>query len=372
MRILILCDWLPPDFGAVGQYALAYARDLACAGHDVTLLGLSTQRSSESVEELRPGRLVVRRVARPAYNKNSQLRRAVWTVTSNLALLWRARRDVRRAEELQFTGSPPYLIHFVMPMARLLRVRTRYRITDFHPECMMAEYQRVPTWLALIHKITVFWRRRVDTIEIIGEDQRARLLALGIAPERIELRRDASPVRFTPGLPAAKVPESLRGRRLLLYSGNWGVAHDADTLVQGLLQFEAQRPHAVGLWLNATGSRADSVQRQLRDRVACARTQPVPLEQLASVLMAADIHVICLRHEFVGYVLPSKVYACIESRRPILFIGSEHSDVHLLCTAAAREGALAYRRVAVGDVPGVSAAIGELLAAADEQSPRAA
>jgi hypothetical protein len=372
MRILIVCDWLPPEFGAVGQYALANGRELACAGHHVTLVGLSSQRSSEMVEELRPGRLIVHRIARPIYNKNSTLHRITWTLVSNLALLWRARRELRRADELQFTGSPPYLVHFVMPIARLCRVRTRYRITDFHPECTMAEYQRVPAWLALIHRITVYWRRRVDTIEIIGEDQRSRLRAQGIAPERIELRRDASPVRFTPGQPVAKAPEPLRGRKLLLYSGNWGVAHDADTLVQGLLQFTAQRPGAAALWLNATGSRADAVETQLRGRVACARTRPVPLEQLASVLIAADIHVICLRDEFVGYVLPSKVYACIESRRPILFIGSERSDVHLLCAAAAQAGTLAYRRVAVGDAQGVSAAIDELLAVADEQRPRAA
>jgi len=372
MRILILCDWLPPDFGAVGQYALAYGRELAYAGHHVTLVGLSSQRTSENVEELHPGRLIVQRIARPGYDKKSTLHRIVWTLMSNLVLLWRARRELRRADELQFTGSPPYLIHFVMPIARLCRVRTRYRITDFHPECTMAEYQRVPAWLALIHRITVHWRRRADTVEIIGEDQRVRLHAQGIAPERIELRRDASPVRFTPGQPSAKAPEALRGRRVLLYSGNWGVAHDADTLVQGLLQFEAQRPCSVGLWLNATGSRVDAVERGLRGRVACARTRPVLLEQLAGVLLAADIHVICLRNEFVGYVLPSKVYACIESRRPVLFIGSEHSDVHLLCAAAAHAGALAYRRVAVGDVQGVSAAIDELLVAADEQRPRAA
>lgn len=27
-RIVFLCDWLPPDFGAVGQYAVAFCEDL--------------------------------------------------------------------------------------------------------------------------------------------------------------------------------------------------------------------------------------------------------------------------------------------------------------------------------------------------------
>ena len=119
MKIVILCDWLPPEFGAVGQYALAYARGLACAGHHVALIGLSTQRVDDAVEEINPGRLVVRRVVRPRYAKHSNVRRAVWTIASNFALLWRARHVLRHVDELQFSGSPPYMIHFAQPLALL-------------------------------------------------------------------------------------------------------------------------------------------------------------------------------------------------------------------------------------------------------------
>jgi len=45
--LLSLCDWLPPDFGAVGQYALADARR-AEEGSAVTLGGLPS--SSDSIE----------------------------------------------------------------------------------------------------------------------------------------------------------------------------------------------------------------------------------------------------------------------------------------------------------------------------------
>ena len=77
----------------------------------------------------------------------------------------------------------------------------------------------------------------------------------------------------------------------------------------------------------------------------------MPLEQLPPLLIAADVHLITLRDAFVGYVLPSKVHACIESGKKIIFVGSERSDVHLLAS-----GALApsnYRRVDVGDVDGL-------------------
>src|SRR5262249_5808140 len=58
---------------------------------------------------------------------------------------------------------------------------------------------------------------------------------------------------------------------------------------------------------------------------------PVSREKLASLLVTPDAHLITLSDPFVGFVLPSKVYGCIESGRPVLFIGSEKSDVQLLC-----------------------------------------
>ena len=43
---MIIADWLPPDFGAVGQYMQMRARALAERGHDVTLIGLSSADGS--------------------------------------------------------------------------------------------------------------------------------------------------------------------------------------------------------------------------------------------------------------------------------------------------------------------------------------
>ena len=101
-------------------------------------------------------------------------------------------------------------------------------------------------------------------------------------------------------------------------------------------------------------------ERLLCANVPAAWTQPVPLADLPSLLAAADVHLITLRNPFAGYVLPSKVYACIASRRPILFIGPASSDVHLLCS---EERSITYERVEPGDIGGFAAALERLLAA---------
>jgi hypothetical protein len=360
-RLLYLCDWLPPDFGAVGQYSLLFARRRAEGGEDVVLAGLSSTADSIADERVAAGRLRVVRRRAAVYDRSDLRARALWTARVNLGLLWRARRFLLAADEVLITGSPPFLLHVVAPLAALLRKRLTYRITDFHPECLMAEIagsRPLPWSLRAFHRLTLALRRRVDRFEVLGEDQRGRLLAQGIPAGRIVLARDPSPVAIPAGTEPLPPPPELAGRRLLLYSGNFGVAHDDATFVAGYRLHHRQGSGRVGLWLNATGARADRFERALRDEgLPVHRSAPVPLERLPRLLVTADAHLITLRDPFVGYVLPSKVYACLESRRDVLYVGSRESDIHLLCSRALAAG---YWQVDVGDAAGVARALEEI------------
>jgi hypothetical protein len=357
-RLLYLCDWLPPDFGAVGQYSLLFARQRAAGGEDVVLAGLSSTADSLSDETVGSGRLRVVRRRADVYDRTALRARALWTARTNLGLLWRVRRFLLAADELLITGSPPFLLHLTAPLAALLGKQLTYRITDFHPECLMAEIgesRPVPWSLRAFYRLTLALRRRVDRFEVLGEDQRQRLLAQGIAAGRIVLKRDPSPITVPVGTEPLPRPPDLAGGCLLLYSGNFGVAHDDQTLVAGYRLHHRQGSGRVRLWLNATGARADRCEKALRDEgLPVHRSTPVPLALLPHLLVAADAHLITLRDPFVGYVLPSKVYACIESRRDILYIGSRRSDVHLLCSQALPAG---YWQVEGGDAAGVARAL---------------
>ncbi|HEV7670187.1 MAG TPA: hypothetical protein VGS22_16840 [Thermoanaerobaculia bacterium] len=355
-KLVVLCDWLPPDFGAVGQYSLLFARERAAAGEEVVLAGLST--AADSVEEERPGAgsLKIVRLAAPSYDRANFRHRALWTLRTNLRLLRRLRRELRAADEILFTGSPPFLIHFLVPANLIWGKKLTYRITDFHPECLMAELPRPPAWLRAFHRLTVALRRRVHGFEVLGEDQRRRLLDLGISGSKIRIRRDPSPVEIPPDCPPLSPPAGLAGHTLLLYSGNFGVAHDDATFIEGYRLHHRQGSGRVALWLNATGARADRVEAALREaELPLHRGRPVPLPELARLLVTPAAHLITLRDEFVGYVLPSKVHACIESGRQILFVGSAESDVDLLCRESM--SAASYHRVPVGDAAGVARAL---------------
>lgn len=357
-RLLYLCDWLPPDYGAVGQYSLLFARELAAEGRDVVLAGLSSRESSDSVESIEGGDFRQIRLFARSYDKTSILSRLLWTASINSRLIWHVRRRLLEADVVVFTGSPPYLIHWVAPLNLLLRKKLIYRITDFHPECLIAQRGSAGIGLRLIYKLTLWWRRQIDEFEALGIDQMNRLAETGIPNERIRLKRDPSPVEIGPATRPLMRPEAARGKLLLLYSGNWGVAHDYSTFVSGYLLHHRQGSGRFVLWLNAVGSAVNAIVEQLdRHQLPYVRGAPVPLENLASLLVTPDAHLITLSDPFVGFVLPSKVHASIESGLPILYVGSPLSDVHRLCTERMRAP---YVRVDVGDVQKCSQAIESL------------
>jgi hypothetical protein len=355
--ILYICDWLPPDFGAVGQYSLILARNLAAEGRNVVLGGLSSRQSEEICVAWGKGHLrIVKLLAKP-YEKNNFKSRTLWTLRVNTALVIGLWSELRSCKEIRFTGSPPLLLHWLAPLNLFLRKPLVYRITDFHPECLIAARGRSSWWLNLIYRLTIFWRHRVTAFEVLGKDQKARLVEIGIEEQRIVLSPDPVPVVISEATVPLERPEAAAGKALLLYSGNWGVAHDYRTFLEAYRQHHREGTGGVVLWLNAVGAAVGQIETFLRDEnLPYLRSEPLPLEQLASLLITPDAHLITLSDAFVGYVLPSKVHGCIASKKPILFIGSNRSDVHRLC----QHGAAGYHRVSVGDMLGCIAALEHL------------
>ena len=192
---------------------------------------------------------------------------------------------------------------------------------------------------------------------MLGEDQARRLASTGVLAARVALVRDGSPVSFESGADTLPLPEELAGSCVLLYSGNYGIAHEVETVAAGYERHHRQGTGRVRLWLSATGPGADELAAKFQTRgLPFHRSRPVPMAELAALLRTPAAHLVTLRDAFVGFVMPSKIYACLESGKPVLFVGSADSDVDLL----ARSAAAGYWRVSCGDDAGFAAALEEL------------
>jgi hypothetical protein len=357
--VFYLVDWLPPDFGAVGQYAEIFARKMAIAGRSVYLFGLTSAEGTTAIEEFAgTGRLEIRRLHVEAASKTHYLSRLLWAFKVNLRLIsaFLTHKNAHGAA-LIFTGSPPFMLFFAIPAKWLADAQLRYRITDFYPEVIIADRAKPSAALSVLSKVTWWLRRRVDRFEVLGGDQQRILLRAGIPAHRIELKRDPSPIEIKDNEVPCRKPVALQGRLVLLYSGNFGVVHEYETVLEGYRLHHREGSGRFALWLNASGVNADRLEYHLQgDGLPYGRTRPGPLSALPGIMAAADAHLITLREAFAGYVLPSKVYACIASRRPILFVGPAASDVHSLCD----QSDVRYEHVRPGDALAFAAALARL------------
>ncbi len=363
--LIIVCDWIPPSFGAVGQYEMARARDAALSGRAVTLIGLGAAAGDETVS-LGEGTLRVLRLAAGAPDKGNLARRAAWALSINTRLL-KATRNAARAHgacEIKVTGSPPFFSYLVLLWRQLFwrgkggSISITYRITDFYPETAFAAGKaKALTPLApLIHAL----RRSADRIEALSDCQKRRLIESSAKSDHIEVVRDASPVTFAVGVRPALRPfaedAASNDAVILLYSGNLGVAHDWRAFAEAYRRHVQDGANRVRLWLNATGVGVPGVKAYCETHgLPLHASPPVALEALAGVLLAADAHLILLGDPFWGYVFPSKTYACLESGRPCLYVGPEQSDVHALLQRDGRNFSLRQ-----GDADGVFAALERL------------
>ncbi len=307
------------------------ARAAAEAGRKVTLIGLGAGGTS-SEEDMGGGHLTIIRLQARKPEKSIIIRRSLWTLGMIFKLLSTTFAQARAQPnaEIKVTGAPPFFAYaFLLVNAVSLRRAVTYRMTDFYPETAFAAGRAL--WLRPLGFIFRRIRRLARRIEILSEDQRRRLTDKGFPDCKITLERDWSPVDFGNGAQAAPSPFD-EGEVTLLYSGNLGVAHEIETFCEAYRRHIHEGSNKVRLWLNAQGVGVARLTEYCADHDLPLRvSEPVGLDQLASVLKAADAHLVLLGEPFWGYVFPSKVYAALASGKPVFYVGPPESDVAALC-----------------------------------------
>jgi glycosyltransferase involved in cell wall biosynthesis len=115
----------------------------------------------------------------------------------------------------------------------------------------------------------------------------------------------------------------LRDSFVLVYSGNLGVGHEFETLMQGVAIAREQVP-AIRIVFFGSGARLAEVRQLTRDLglEPCVTFAPlVPAEHLPESLGLADLGVVTLRKGFEGLMVPSKLLGYMARGIPVLYVG---------------------------------------------------
>jgi colanic acid biosynthesis glycosyl transferase WcaI len=165
----------------------------------------------------------------------------------------------------------------------------------------------------------------------VCEGMAERLRAEGIPADRVTVIHnwaDGSQVR-----PLAREHNRLRrqwglGERFVIgYSGNLGRMHDVETLIE-LMDALGDEPEMVFLLIGAGAGYERLKRRAARRGLGNVMLRPhQPMAALRESLAVPDLHIVSLRPECEGLVMPSKLYGALAAGRPVIAMGAPAGDV---------------------------------------------
>jgi lipopolysaccharide/colanic/teichoic acid biosynthesis glycosyltransferase/glycosyltransferase involved in cell wall biosynthesis len=385
-RLLVVNRFFHPDPCATSQLLTDLVDALDQRGFAVTVL--AGRHSYLNTGVVLPGRawragIEVRRLRHTGFGRFSLPGRALdgatFAAAAFLALLARA----RPGDVILVKTDPPLFSVLAWLVARLTGARLVNWCQDLFPESAAAiglRLARGPLGAAL---------RALRNASLRGAEANvapcprmaARLAAEGVPRARLTVIpnwADGALIRpLAPHDNPLRAEWGLGERFVIGYSGNLGRAHLVDPVVE-LIAALADEPDLVFLFIGAGSGyrtlRAALIERRL-DHVLFRPYQAQALLPLC--LTAPDLHLVTLRPEWEGLVMPSKLYGALAAGRPVVFIGDPAGDVARLVAAGAglvaRPAATAALAAAIRALrrdPARLARMGAAARAAYDASPR--
>jgi len=360
MRVLLLNQTFYPDVAATAQHAHDLGRHLVEAGHDVLVVtsrSIYGQKSATLPRRQIVDGIQIYRVGASRFGKSSITLRALDFGIFYTRATWRVLTLPQVDVVVGFTTPP--LIALVGWLNRALcGGRYVYWVMDLYPDvaitCGVLRHDGLPA--RFFEWVSRFCLRRADRVVALGRCMRRRLADKGVPDARlaqIGVWADGEEIR---PVPRKQNPYRLQwqlGEALvIMYSGNLGIAHDTATISKAMLRLRERRDIQ---FVFVGGGKQMQAMRDFVSEHKLAQVQfhPYqPRQQLGDLISLGDVHLMSLREDLTGMLVPSKLFGVLAAARPVLFVGDAASEV-----AQVVNEANCGQTIRVGDVDGLVEAI---------------
>jgi colanic acid biosynthesis glycosyl transferase WcaI len=351
MKIIFVNRFYAPDHSATSQMLTDLATALAMDNqvHVVT----SRQRYGDPAALLAPYELIhgvlVDRVYTTTFGRTSLPGRALDYLSFYIAASVRLLRLARRGDVIVAKTDPPLISVPAGWVARIRGARLVNWLQDIFPEVAAELHVKVARgpggWL--LRSLRNRSLRGSAANVVLGRLMRERVQALGVEPESVVVIpnwADGAALQPTPtGENKLRAEWELGDKFVVCYSGNFGRVHEFQTLLgaAGALRAQAE---IVFLLIGDGAQMAAVSSSALDEKLSNIVLKPYqPRQKLGQSLGAADVHVVTLRPELEGLVVPSKFYGIAAVGRPTIFIGEPDGEIGAIvreagCGLCVREG----------------------------------
>lgn len=271
----------------------------------------------------------IQRVWRPRWSQDGMFARLFnnfWLLAGWLLAVSRAPKP-----DVFVIGSDPPFAQLLFPALKLISPASRivFWCFDLYPDAIAADKPRGKRAIAAraLTKLVRPCYGALDLAVDLGPCMRERLKAYRAALRTTTLVPWALVEPQKVGQADPHLRRRLFGdaRLVLLYSGNLGHAHQSAPFLDLARRL---RERGIVFGFAVTGGRRSELKAAIGPSDTNVRLLPVvPENELQAHLEAADIHLVSLRAEWAGIVVPSKFFGSLAAGRPVLYAGPANSDI---------------------------------------------
>jgi glycosyltransferase involved in cell wall biosynthesis len=336
-RIIFLNRFFYPDHSATSQIVSDLAFHLAALDMDVHIITsgqlYDSPRASLAKEEVVKG-VHVHRMATTRFGRSGLVGRAI-DYASYYSLMWhRARSLAGPGDILVAKTDPPLTSVVAVRVAIQRRAHLVNWLQDIYPE--IAGELGVPLMRGMFGRALCRLRdhslQRAAANVVVGQRMAERLRSFGVASDHVHVIPNWSddealcPVR--PEDNSLRREWGLEHKFVVGYSGNLGRAHEIDTVLSAAALLR-DNPHIAFLFIGG-GNQFDRLGRLANERGLGQLFRFIayqPQELLKLSLSVPDVHLISLRPELEGLIVPSKFYGIAAVGRPIISITTSDGEI---------------------------------------------
>lgn len=265
-------------------------------------------------------------------------------------------------------STPPYIALLAIFCRWLRGSKAVYWAMDLYPDVIVASGMLKPTspltrLLDWMHRSLV---RHADASVVLGRCMMDKVTAKAGPRARdrvkfIPVWSDETGVRpVDRGTNPLRTTFNVGDAFTLMYSGNFGHGHDAETIMHAMKTLRDRTSvgtDGVRFVFVGGGKRRKEIETFIREQQIgnAAYHEYQPREKLAESLSAGDVHLISLLEGMEGLIVPSKCFGIMAVARPAIFIGNPSSEIARVLVE--NDCGLVVRQ---GDGPGLVAAIERL------------
>lgn len=333
--VLLINRVYPPDRGATGRLMEDLSAALEKNGWKVTILTTGQKAGPEY-----HGNITIERI-KGSTNYKTFLGYAL----SWFRLLFAALKQSRHDIVITLT-DPPLVVFIGRMVARFKKAKHVHWCQDMYPDLFKILGVKFPAFFdALLHRMARRSMNKCSKVVVVGQCMGKRLTATGVQASKVTMIANWADLEVvapsstgdkydfsnTEVAARARKPEEMfrddSPKFRVLYAGNIGRAHPMRSVIEAA---DILSEHAEIEFVFVGDKHVHSILARERGKRALENIKFMPyqpIDRLHDVMESGDVHLVTMRNDTRGMLVPCKFYSGLTVGRPTVFVGPEDCEI---------------------------------------------